>query len=264
MNNSRATIFLFVGAIIAGIAAAYLANSFINNKIKEHKANLDKQYESVGVVVPNQNLRKGAILSKGMLSVRNVPRAFIHKDTVMPATVDDVVSHQVVFPVNRGEPLLFSHVSKARGKGFSSLIEEGKRALTFPVDIINSVSGMLRPNDRIDLLMTLSDDNVEKTLPLLTDVTVMATGAQVDEEFQNNQMSARYQTITLLVSAEDAARIIHANKAADLSVTLRSPNDQQLGFQTEMTNDILLGKTKRKRTVNRKPRLQVIKGGDIQ
>jgi len=259
--NSRNTLFLFVGALVAGIAAAFLGNQFINTKIEEHKANLDKQYESIGIVVPNQDLRKGTVLDKSVLSVRNVPRSFIHKDTVMPEFVDDIISYQLVFPVNAGEALLLSHISKARGQGFSSLIEEGKRALTFPVDIIKSVSGMLRPGDRIDLLMTIEDNQTKKTLPLLTDVNILATGSQVDEEFNGNgEAIARYQTITLSVSSENASRIIHADQASTLSVILRSPGDEELGFQKAMTNDVLLGKQK-KATGKRRPRIKIIRGG---
>lgn len=260
--NSKTTLFLFVGALIAGVAAAFLANSFISNRIAEHKAQLDKQYTSIDIVVPTRNLRKGTVLDSSVLAVRKVPRAFIHQDTVLPGSVGDVITHQLVHPVNKGEPLLMSHMSRARGKGFSSLIEEGNRALTFPVDIIKSVSGMLRPGDRIDLLMTLDDAKVKKTLPLLVNVEVLATGEQVDEEFANNEVSARYQTITLLVSSEDASRIIHANQAANLSVVLRSANDPGPTYQEAMTIDRLLG-VEKKSTVARRgpPRIDIIRAG---
>ncbi len=260
--NSKTTLFLFVGAIIAGLAAAFLANSFISTKIADHKTALDKQYTSIEIVVPTKNLRKGTILDASVLAVRKVPRAFIHQDTVLPGTVADVVTHQLVHPVNKGEPLLMSHMSKSRGKGFSSLIEDGNRALTFPVDIIKSVSGMLRPGDRIDLLMTLDDNKIKKTLPLLVGVEVLATGEQVDEEFTNNEVSARYQTITLLVTSENASRIILANQAADLSVVLRSPNDNGPTFAEAMTVSRLLGKEKASTSRRRgPPRIEIIRAG---
>lgn len=262
--NSKSTLFLFVGALIAGVAAAFLANKFITTKIADHKAQLDKQYTSIEIVVPTRNLRKGTILDNSVLAVRKVPRAFIHQDTVLPATVGDVITHQLVHQVNKGEPLLMSHMSKSRGKGFSSLIEDGNRALTFPVDIIKSVSGMLRPGDHIDLLMTLDDKKVKKTLPLLIDVEVLATGEQVDEEFANNEVSARYQTITLLVSSENASRIIHANQTANLSIVLRSPNDNGPTFGEAMTVNRLLGIEKVSSVRRGPPRIEIIRAGKKQ
>jgi len=213
--NNKSTLFLFVGAIVAGAAAVFLANKFITSRVSEHKAALDRQYTSIEVVVPNRNLKKGAVVDQTVLAIRKVPRAFIHDDTVLPGGVGAVIGNELIHNVNKGEPLLNAHLSKVRGQGFSSLIEEGQRALTFPVDVINSVNGMLRPGDHVDLLMTLKDSKEHKTLPLLLDVEVVATGAQVDQEFRAAEVTKRYQTITVLLSSEDATRVLYANQVAE-------------------------------------------------
>ena len=55
----------------------------------------------------------------------------------------------------------------------------GKRAITFPVDEINSISGMLQPGDKIDLIATIRQLNNDVTYPLLQDVQILATGTQL-------------------------------------------------------------------------------------
>lgn len=260
MKSGLSTLLLFIGAILAGVLAVFFANKYITNEIDSRRAELESQYEKVQVVVPNQNLRAGTQLQSGLLAGRSVPKAFVHADAVRAENFALLNNATLLFPVNQGEPILSTHVSNRSGSGLSKLIEEGKRALTFPVDIEASMTGMLRPSDRIDLIMTISDGKSgKKTVPLLSNVDVLATGERVDE-FSQSSDTGRFQTITLLTSSEEAAKIIHAQDVSDLSILLRAPTDKAAAYDTAITKDILLGKTKKK--VIRRRGIEVIKGSD--
>lgn len=256
--KNKLTLFMFLGAIVTGITASYFANRYIDTRVAEHKAMLDASYKMMEVVVPKRELRQGELLDTSFLAIRKVPLRFAHSDVIKPATIGEVTGHRVLSPVRPGEPLLKSHVSHSRGNGFASLIEDGKRALTFPVDILSSMSGMLRPSDAIDLLVTLRDGKTEKTMPLLTNVEILATGSRVDELSQQDPRG-RYQTITLSVSAEEAARITHAKEEGTMTVTLRSPEDDAPTYDVPVTKQMLLGKLKRKH--GGVPAVEIIRGG---
>ena len=252
----RSNALLLVGALLAGSGAAYFSHDYIDGQVQAHKQRLNEDYEPIQIVVPKENLRVGSVISSHNLAVRPVPNAFVHDQAVRPEDLEAVVGHRLMHPVNSGEPVLMSHVSQKRGAGFSNLVERGKRALTVAVDTVSSMAGLLRPGDRVDLLATVRDNDRSVTVPLLTDVTLLATGAAVDE-FGVENSTARYQTITVSVSAEDAAKITHAQDVGRLSVVLRPPGDKSAAFTQPVTKNSLLGKTRQARG----PGVEIIRGG---
>jgi len=260
MKSGLPTLLLFVGAILAGALAVFFANKYITSQVDAKRAELERQYEKVVVVVPKQDLRPGTRLSTALVASRPVPKAFVHADAIRSENFELINNTTLIFPVNKGEPILSTHISNRSGSSLSKLIDDGKRALTFPVDIEASMTGMLKPNDRIDLIMTISDGSAKKTMPLLSNVDVLATGERVDELSQVSDVG-RFQTITLLVASEEAAKIIHAQDVSDLSVLLRSPTDKANAFNKAVTKDTLLGKVKRK-AVRRSRGIEVIKGAE--
>jgi len=264
MAANKATIFLVVGALSSGGAAAYFADTHISSEIRAKKASLDELYKPVQIVVPTKNLRPGDMLHSNNVAIREVPGAFVHAETITPANVDLALNHRIVHPLNDGEPLLLFHVSEATGSGFSTMIEEGKRALTFPVDIVSSVSGLLRPGDRIDLLVTLRDGKQQITQPLLRNVQILAAGNVVDQ--LDNVRGSSFQTITLSVSPLDAAKITHARNIAKLTVVLRTGKGAEKteeGYGKAVTLNTLLGRPESspKKVAKKARTVQIIRGG---
>jgi pilus assembly protein CpaB len=100
---------------------------------------------------------------------------------------------------------------------------------------------MLRPQDKIDLMLTLSNNKKAMTFPLIENVEIMATGRSV-EKLYGDTKSRAYNTITLAVSAHNAARIIHARKVGRINVLLRAPGDRSPGIERPITLNSLLGK----------------------
>lgn len=260
MAVSKVSALLLVGALASGSGAAYMTDSHIKERIDSYQQKLDAEYEPVPVVVAAQDLRAGDLMTQANLAIRKVPSNFIHGDTVRPDNAEAIIGHRVVYPINAGEPVLAFHAAQSRGAGFSNLITKGQRALTFPVDTVSSMSGMLRPGDKIDLLATVRDGDMPVTLPLLTDVSIIAVGKSVDEFDQEGNP---YQTITLLVGPEDAAKIIHAREVAQLTTVLRGPSEAGSTFNSRITMNTLLGRSEKVPKppgVRRKP-VEIIIGG---
>ena len=255
---NKGTSVLLAVALVSGGAAAYFMNDYIDNTVGNRIAELDAKYQPVEAVVAAYNIRVGEMLSFENLVLRKVPRDFLHADAITPDYVENIVGRRLLHPIQRGEVLLQSHAATKTGSSFSSMIPEGERALTFPVDQVSSVNGLLRPGDRIDLLITMDENSKTYTLPLLTDVTVLATGEAVDE-LDAQERNDRYQTITLSVTSESAAKITHAREAGTLSVVLRSPTDTTVAFEKRIDDASLMGTVKKKTT--RRRIVEIIRGG---
>jgi len=262
MAVNKGTAMLLIGAISSGVAAAYFTDDYISNKVKDEQQRLSNQYKPTKVVVAKENLRVGDVLSYDNLAIREMPAGYIHASAVRQENADFVVGKRVMQPVNAGESLLDNFLASRSNSGFANLIEIGNRALTFPVDIVSSMSGLLRPGDKIDLMVTLKQgDNV--TMPLLNDVTILATGAIVDEEGLLAD-DGSYQAITISATPLNAAKITHARQVGNMTVVLRSGKKEEgKSASSELTQPItihnLFGKTKKK--IIRRPSVEIIVGG---
>jgi pilus assembly protein CpaB len=228
MKGSMITAMMLTGALAAACGAAYFANGYIDKSVAQRRAELDSQYQPVRAVVASTDLRPGTFLSSDTVAVREVPRAFLHSEAILADDWNSIAGRVLTRTIKSGEAVLLSHIAQDAGAGFSSQLEVGKRALTFPVDDESSISGMLAPGDRIDLFFTTSSNNETLTMPLLYDVPVLATGIKTVTNasyVENREQPGQYHTITVSVKPEEAARITLAQDAGKITVTLRQPHD---------------------------------------
>lgn len=95
-----------------------------------------------------------------------------------------------------------------------------------PVDEISSLSGMVEPGDRIDIVVSARNETRSFTFTLLQSIPVLATGSRVDTDTHDAQGQTRsYTTITLDTSPEDAKRVIAAREIGRVTALLRAPGD---------------------------------------
>lgn len=268
MKGSLVTALMVAGALGSGGAAAYFANRYIDTTVNSRRAELTAQYEPVRVVVANADLRPGASLSGQTAAIREVPRAFLHSEAVLADHWDSAAGRVLAHAVRSGEPVLESHLARGTGAGFSSQLAEGMRALTFPVDDEASISGMLAPGDHIDILFTtLSGNeggNESVTLPLLLDIPVIATGIRTVTNaawLDDKRPAGQYNTITVSVTPQDAAKITLAQDAGKITIALRQPADAKPIQIARVTKTTLLNGSSITKAMVRRPRVEIILGG---
>lgn len=255
MKGTWVTALMIGGALAAGSAAAYFANGYIERSVAAHRAAIDAQYQSVRVIVASADLRAGTPLSNQTVAVREMPRAFLHSSAIPADRWSEIAGRVLAHAVRSGEPVLRSHVAHDVAAGFSAQLEPGLRAITFPVNEESSLAGMLSPGDRIDIFFTTTSGSETVTLPLLTDVPIIATGMRTlaNTALVSERMQAPYRTVTVSVTPEDAARIALAQDAGKITVTLRQPEDQEHIHVARMTKTTLLsGSTTQPRAARRK------------
>jgi pilus assembly protein CpaB len=262
MKGTLTTVLMIGGALAAGSAAAYFANGYIDKTVEQRRAELDAQYSPLKVVVAASDLRPGMFLSNQTVAVRDVPNAFLHAEAISADRWSSVAGRVLARPLRSGEPVLMSHLAQDLSAGFSAQLAEGMRALTFPVDEESSISGMLSPNDRIDIFFTTTASSETVTLPLLTSVPVIATGIRTatNENYVDKSAQNQYRTVTVSVTPEDAAKITLAQDAGKITIALRQPEDDSDIRVARITKSTLLNGNRVAKTAYRKP-VEVILGG---
>jgi len=198
-------------------------------------------HDQVSVVVPVADLKPGAPLTAQNFAARDVPADFVYDDTVLAKDFDSMSGLTLVRPVKRGTPVRRADVSAYNVRDFSDLLKPGTRALTIDIDAANSADNMLQPGNRIDLFLiaqssgdTGSGDPGQSARLLLSDLMVLATGRDTRARDYGEAMSrpddgqprAGYDSVTLQVNPEQAARIALAQKVGTLRAVLRNRSDK--------------------------------------
>ena len=214
---------VFGVALLIGLLAALAARSYLSSRMDAMEA--QSRGSKVSVVVAKRELRRGERLSSENVAVRSIPSDFAHSNAVLPSDFDRLDGQPLAFPVKPGEMVLWSLMEGKRAPTFSARVDAGHRAITVPVDEINSISGLLEPGDTIDLMVTFDRKGKKTTLTLLQSVRVMATGQRSVDDPKSGERR-QYSTVTLDTTPDQARNVILARDVGKLTALLRNPQDQ--------------------------------------
>ncbi len=152
-------------------------------------------------------------------------------DTV--AELPRVMPH-IEVPVQAGDYILdtYFRIKRAAGNRLSDQVPSDKyRAITLPVDQMDSFAGSVVTGDRIDLFFTFSVPGTgqQMSVMLLQGVQVISTGSYsvTEQELgERGGRTKRLNSVTLLLSVFDAQRLNYARQVGKLDVVLRNATDQ--------------------------------------
>lgn len=269
-SRHRSALLFFV-ALAFGALAVSGARGYIAQQVEHERARLVTKQPMVEVVVAKRDLERGELVAAETMAVRAVPADVLPGSAVRPERFEQHVGTRLALPMRSGEPLLTGAIADADIGTFSSRIRPGIRAMSVLVDEVNSVSGMLQPGDRIDLLFTVRPPGApgqppaqEVTGTLMQDLAVLATGRQVRAGVDGESNALRHFTaITVEVSAEQAQRLIVAQRTGKLTAMLRHPDDRQPLRAPALDLNALLGLTppQAKREIVQASGPEIIVGG---
>ena len=238
---------MLVGAFVLAIVAVLLLNSYLKQQKSQYQQQLAAQLSAgmVQVVVPTRNLVPGTVASGQNMAERLYPQDLIYSSTITAAKWPDYAGRTLARSVQIGKPLLENDFIAKANNDFASTLPTTMRAVTINVDTLNSINGLVRPDDRVDVLLTgafgsksgKSGARENEVLPLLHLTKVLATGHRfLGERMAKSQsangqespvaMPMEYSTVTLEVTPQQASELILAQQVGNLRVVLsnlRSP-----------------------------------------
>jgi len=233
------------GLALAFGATSYIAgNHYLDNQAQalvseiENNRPVIEQIELAKVVVATGEFQFGELISNDMLKVVDWPQdafpdgAFT---SIQEASKDN--NRRALGNIKPGEPILASKVTGEDGKaGLSSIISEGMRAVTIPVNTVNGVGGFVQPGDRVDLVLTDEgrDDGKTQSEIILEYVKVLS----IDQQAGNlNQAAVIANSVTLETDINGAQKITRALSVGSLSLLLRSTGDNRTAQNEDGTDD---------------------------
>lgn len=268
-------VLLTVLMLSSGAFAVIAAQAYLQRELeRQREAQQPAPVQTVSVVVAKYAVERGEAVGSENMALRAVPAEHLPASVVRPEQFDALAGLRLARPMRSGEPLLREALLDPAPEPLSNRLQPGLRAVTVVADEVNSVSGMLRPGDRIDLLFSARDpqavaqgESGESTRPLLQDVRVLATGGLLDST-RSAAPGTRttFGTITVEVTADDAKVLVLAQRGGRLTALLRGQDDRFQIRSTRLDLNELLGRPRPiprsvPVTVAQGPRTEMIIGG---
>jgi pilus assembly protein CpaB len=224
------TIATFAIAIVLGLIAVVLIQVYIGSS---HKAQVAQVQAGVGspVVVASAPITRGVVITPQLLKVVNYPTGSVPQGAfTSPAqlTGGKDVQRIALRDLNPDEPVLASRVTSPGAKlSMATEIDPGMQAVTMSSDAIRGVAGFVFPNDRVDLLMSRTVGQSEKSQMGITQViaeNVRILGIDQSDDQEQNKPTVT-KAITIEVTPEQAQALTLAQSIGSVSLALRHVQD---------------------------------------
>lgn len=135
----------------------------------------------------------------------------------------------VLTAIERDEAVLRNKVTAPGQRGsLSTLLDDGKRAVTVRVDDVRGVAGFIQPNDRVDVVLIRTEGTANGqgySDLILQNMKVLAVD-QIAGPQQVEQASVIVKAVTLEVMPEEAQKLLLAANVGHLSLVLRQPDEK--------------------------------------
>lgn len=179
----------------------------------------------VAVLVAAADLPVGGTLTEARLAVRDIPQAYVEGRQVKASDLKKVLGTRVTAGLQANETLLWTDLAKFSDQRriLSGLVQQGSRAVALD-SRSSDFQGLLRPGDRVDVLLTASDKG--GTATLLQNLLVLSVGsniARVDDDAPKG--SSRGGSVTVSATLEQAQVLAEAQQHGRLTLVLRNADD---------------------------------------
>ena len=242
MGKWRAIVALTVAIGVALLSSLFIYRWLENKAIPRPQEVLAAPVEaSVSVVAAVTDLSWGTKLSREMVKTvpfykKSLPNGYF-------SDLESLVGRVVIVPLKENDAITESKLaptSVAVG-GVSAVISPGKRALAVKGDKVIGLSGFIRPGNRVDVLVTMTDsrdrNHREMTKIVLEDILVLATGTQMEKSGEKGKggETSPVDVYTLEVTPEEGEKLALAATQGRLQFALRNATDGETVLTTGAT-----------------------------
>jgi len=212
---------IIIVAFVIGFLTVFGLGFYINTLQSAQK----KQIEYTSVVVATNTIAENVKVTADMIMLKSIPTESVHPDSI--TSIDKIVNGVTTTEIIKGEQILSSRiVTDANEATLTYRVPQNMRAISIPASEVSGVAGFINVGDKIDILVTYNNKDVNPvstTYTQLQNIEVAAVGnAKLSEE---DKKKALPTSITVLVNPGQAEVLAYAVSNGTLSLTLRNPVD---------------------------------------
>jgi len=265
MGKWKAVIPIVLALIVAASGSIFLYK-WIQGQITP-KESVRVEAEAVPVAVAAIDLPWGTKLEPDMIKTiallkESLPSGYFSDSGSLEKRV-------VIAQIKANEPITEFRLApeSVTTGGVSAIVKPGNRAIAVKGDKVIGISGFIRPGNRVDVLVTLTDParKREVTKIMLENILVLATGAQIQVDAEGKP--APVDVYTLEVTPEEAEKLGLAATQGRVQFALRNVIDAETVLTRGATISRVLGSFKPESKSRRSRRstytVEVIKGDQV-
>ena len=217
----RKGMFLLLFSLAMGVAAAWVANNWLQMRV------MPSANASVGqtqVVTAALKIPYGTKVEAQHVKVINMPDGAAPEGSYRTTTeVEGKVAAQTVLP---GEILIKERFADhLGGSTLSALVGQNMRALSVRVDDVVGVAGFLLPGNYVDVVSSRRVQEHALAETIVQKIKVLAVD-QTTSTDKNDPIIVR--AVTLEVTPAQAEKIAKAAQEGKIQLTLRNPTDERV------------------------------------
>lgn len=231
---------ILILSVVIGLLAAFLTHSYLAAKDKEvakWKRDFDRQHAKISVVCLKRDLPSGTVLRQGDIGLIQTFASSLRAQAIREQDAIMLIGRKTVINLQALKPIYWSDIAGGEpgSGGLSQDIQSRMRAISVNVSGSGSVSGMVRPNDHVDVLGTFSFPSKKVpgemelvTLTMMQNVLVLATGRETakSQTLSPARGHVSYNMVTLEVTPREAEMLVFAEQIKGrISLALRKPDD---------------------------------------
>lgn len=245
--------------LLAAVFFGVLAFIFTYQEIQNEKNKISGAAEEVLQTVLKRDMAADEIIKQSDLMPVKTQRFKNDKSSnrfIAWERNTSIISRELAFSVKKDTPLQWVDLKPAsRGReGLTGIIPRDLRAISIAVDATASVTGLIQPNDHVDIIGTFrfpemkgdaSKDTL--TLTILQNVVILATGTDFGKQAVGQaQQKKNYSNVTLALSPKEAEMIVFATQKGRLTLSLRNYEDTKIEYETQSVDFSFLQKNVKK------------------
>ena len=231
---------VLIASLACGLLAAVLTRVYImarESSIDAQRQALLSRYGTLDAIVFKKDTPGGTELTTKDVGIMTVPAAGLRGQALTKDDSQNALGRKILLGHRKGDVLFWSDLEGGEpgSKGLSSVIKRQMRAVSINCSGAASVSGMVRPNDHVDVVGTFAfpepNGRVDKgdivTCTILQNVLVLATGKETAKTRVGGLSSPQgYSTVTLEVTPREAEMLAFSEQMKGrLVLSLRNQND---------------------------------------
>ncbi len=233
------SVFLIAVALSCGLVATVGVFQYLDKVQAAGKA------EMLEVLVASQDINISDALNDQNVRIASLPRSVVQQGAL--TNLEDLENRFARVRLYPGEPILHDKVMGTEGTASSVKVPLGYRVVSVKVTSESSVSSLVEPGDRVDIIVVLRnthDTPMAFSKTILRAVRVFAINSEIARTADLDKNVEEARTVSVLLKPDQVETLMMAAGIGQIRLALRSPDDAEVEETAGCTIENIFGRGK--------------------
>lgn len=201
-----------------GLVAAVGVSRYLGDK-----QNTGTPAATVKIVVAKGEININEALSEDKLELADWPQDRVPQGAI--EAVDKIANMYARTRLYPGAPVLTSMLVGSSEGTRALTVPLGYRVVAVKMNAESSVSSLVQPGDRVDVVVVIRNNERTMSKTILRAVRVFAVNSETERSTEQPKAPSEARTASLLVTPDQAEKVLMGADLGQLRLALRSPED---------------------------------------